>query len=93
MNIFVAITHTFQTVADDHGECSQNRSYIVPLAGDLLQRYNKMDKALCVDITFYKAYKMKILSKSFANDTDTQQYLGYTDQIINVLRLIQVRNT
>ena len=52
-----------------------------------------MDRPLCVDIAFYKAYRVKILSLPFANDTDTQRYLGYTDRVITALESIQVRVT
>ena len=78
---------------DDHRVCSRDRSYIVPLTGNLLQRYNAMDRPLCEDLVFFQSYRVKILSLPFASDTDTQRFLGYSDQIINVLKIIQVRVT
>ena len=83
--------YTFQTLTDDEKICWV--PYVIPLTGDLLQTYNNMDHPLCADIAFYKAFRVKILSKSFANDTDTQRFLCYTDRMILTLELIEVRMT
>lgn len=89
--MIVANLFTFQTLSDDEKICWIPN--IIPLNGSLLQTFNTMDRPMCDDIAFFKAFRLKILSRPFATHTDTQRYLCYTDRIIATLTLLQVRLT